>query len=215
MSRLRLIVGLVSSLTVGLVVGCFREATPAPGFRFQCASNDDCVALVDEDGDPVVNENGEPYVEQCIAGLCQYACSGSILDLVSPSGGSDCPSDRDGYTCFNGTCNHLCDAADELPPCPSPQTCIEFTELLAVFGDAAEGFQESLESLPQEKPGICGILCDAADAPACPDGQVCYEGVCIGFDSGGGTTGTTGDATDGTTGPDFTTTSDTLGTTTL
>jgi hypothetical protein len=199
MSRLRLIVGLATSLSIGLVVGCFREATPAPGFRYQCTSDDDCITPVDENGDPLVDENGDPYAEECIAGLCQHACAGSILDILSQSGSTDCPSDREGYTCFNGTCNHLCDAADELPPCSAPQTCIEFTTLFSAFGQAADGFEEALSSLPQEKPGICGIPCDDADAPACPDGQVCLEGVCLGFDSGGTTGGDTtgGDTTGG------------------
>jgi len=194
MSRLRLIVGLTVSTTIGLVAGCFRDGTPPPAFRFTCEADSDCEAMTDDMGEPIVDENGAPYVEQCIAGLCQYACSGSVLGFIDPSAASGCPPNNDGYTCFNGTCNHLCDAAAETPECSSPQTCVEFAD----FGDIPN-LDSLLEQLPQQRPGLCGVLCDADDASTCPDGQLCFDGLCI--DLSGGlpdTTATgTGDMTTG------------------
>ncbi len=207
MSRLRLIVGLTVSTTIGLVAGCFRDGTPPPAFRFNCEADSDCEALLDNMGEPVLDENGDPYAEQCIAGLCQYACSGSVLGFIDPSAASGCPPDNDGYTC-----NHLCDAAADPPECSDPQTCVEFAE----FGDIPN-LEDILEQLPQERPGICGVLCDAEDASTCPDGQLCFDGLCI--DLSGGipdTTATSGGTGDGTTGDMTTgdmTTGDTTGST--
>ncbi|MCA9638439.1 MAG: hypothetical protein KC420_20555 [Myxococcales bacterium] len=185
-------------LALGLVLGCFRDRGTPPAFRFTCESDADCQALVDDEGKPVVDGDGDQYVERCISGLCQFACDGSVLDFFDSMADNGCPPDKDGYTCFNGTCNHMCDAALDPSPCSDPHRCIE---LSVAFGDIP-GLDDILEQLPQERPGICGLLCDDAGAPACPDGQACVSGVCIGF-GGGGTTGGTSGGTDtmGTTGP--------------
>ncbi len=211
MSHLRIIAGLALSTALGLVAGCFRDGSPPPAFRFNCEADADCEPLTDDDGEPILDADGEPYVEQCIAGLCQFSCSGSVLDFINPAAVSDCPSDRDGYTCFNGTCNHLCDAAADPSQCSAPQTCVEFAE----FGDLAD-LDSLLEQLPQEKPGLCGILCSAEDTSTCPDGQLCFDGACVDLSGGlpGGTsstdstgsttstgsTGTTGGSTSSSTG---------------
>ncbi len=194
MSPLRIIAGLALSTALGLVVGCFRDGSPPPAFRFNCEVDADCEPLTDDDGEPILDADGEPYVEQCIAGLCQFSCSGSVLDFINPSAVSDCPSDNDGYTCFNGTCNHLCDAAADPSQCSAPQTCVEFAD----FGDLPD-LESLLEQLPQEKPGICGILCSADDTSTCPDGQLCFDGVCVDL-SGGlpGTSSTGGSTSSGT-----------------
>jgi len=176
MSRLRAIVGLSVSLAIGLVAGCFRDGTPPPAFRYTCEADSDCLSqLLDNMGEPVLDANGDPYAEECINGLCQYSCSGSVLDLVlNPMAVSGCPPDRDGYTCLNGTCNHLCDAAADPPECSGSQTCIEFAD----FGDIPD-LDDLLSNLPQDKPGMCGTLCEADDASTCPDGQLCFDGICV------------------------------------
>jgi len=180
-------------LAASLTLACFRERTPPPAFRFQCESDDECIALVDGNGDPVLDAQDNPYTERCISGLCQYPCAGSLLDLLSQS--STCPAEQAGATCFNGTCNNLCDVASELESCSSPHRCLEISAF-----DFLANMEIDLSMLPAERPGICGQRCDDDDAAPCPTGQLCLGGIC--FPLGGATTGdTTGDTTDtGTTG---------------
>lgn len=188
----------LAALLIGLAAGCFRERAVPPAFRFECERDDECRTLTDDNGDPLLDADGQPIAERCISGLCQFACDGSILDLFAGSSGmgggaSSCPSDKDGYYCFGGTCNHLCDAADDPPTCSPPHKCLEFGSF-----DTFAMYAELLaDSLPLERPGICGLRCDDAGAPDCPEGQLCIDGVCLPL--GGGTTG--GDTTGGTTGP--------------
>ena len=201
MSRLRAIVGLCLSTAIGMAAGCFRDGTPPPGFRYYCDTDADCQPLFDDMGEPVLDDDGEPFVEQCIDGLCQYACSGSVLGFIDPMAKSGCPPDREGYTCFNGTCNHLCDAAAEPSECSTPQTCVAFAEIV---GDVPD-LEDLLAMLPQERPGLCGVLCDPEDATTCPDGQLCFDGVCVDLSGGASDSGTTsGGDTSGATSDDMT-----------
>lgn len=180
------------AVAAGLTLGCFRERTPPPAFRFECEADDECLALVDANGDPVLDADNNPYVERCISGLCQYPCAGSLLDLLTQS--SACPAEQAGATCFNGTCSNLCDAAGEVESCSPPHRCLDFTSF-----ELLSGMEADLAMLPQERPGICGQRCDDDDAVPCPTGQICLSGLCLPL--GGGTTGDTGDTTDtGTTG---------------
>ena len=187
---------LTAALLLGLAAGCFRERSVPPAFRFECEADDECRTLTDDDGEPLLGADGEPIAERCISGLCQFACVGSVLDLAGGGGGggqSPCPDDKAGYYCFNGTCNHLCDGADDPATCSPPQTCLELADF-----PGFEALAEALaDQLGQERPGICGIRCDAEGAPPCPEGQVCLQGVCLPF--GGGTTG--GDTDTDSTGP--------------
>ncbi|MGB1274868.1 MAG: hypothetical protein ACPG77_03885 [Nannocystaceae bacterium] len=170
--------GLIA-LTLGMGAACFTDTPVPPTFRFQCASDSECEQITGPDGEVL-------YAQSCISGLCQYACQ---TDLLASQ--SDCPPNEGFLGCFNGVCTHLCDQTDRL--CSAPQACQTGTippEFAAMLGGA-------------EEIGLCGIACDDADAPDCPDGQSCFEGICI--DLSGLTTGSdsdtdTGTGTDPTTG---------------
>ena len=145
-------------LLVGLLClsanACFIEPGEPPSFRYDCSSDDQC-----EEG------------QQCIASLCQIACSTATF-------ADDCPQDGSALLCFNGVCASSCDADASPDPCPGAQSCMDFD--LSEFG--------------QENLAICGQSCDTPDAPPCPGAEVCLEGVCL--DLAGGDSGdTTGDTT--------------------
>lgn len=179
----------IAAFALGLVAGCFRQAPLPPDFRYQCESDDDCVTYLGDDGEPLLDADGDPYKERCINGLCQYPCGGSILDLLSQGSDNGCPP-NESYTCFNGLCANLCDASKDPTTCSSPQKCLELATLDALV--AIDGVDAYLEkSFTIEHPGICGLTCEDPDFGGCPDGQICTGGVCIDL-SGFGTTGTTG-----------------------
>jgi hypothetical protein len=137
-----------------------------PQFRFSCTTDDDCQAVVDDEG-------SEEYRERCIAGLCQYPCEGSLLTTIP----GECPA-NDYFGCFNGVCTHLCDNVTQL--CPYPQKCI--------VQDIPDEFVGQIPGgIDLEQTGLCGVRCDAEGAIDCPEGQVCLEGVCLSFGGGGGT----------------------------
>lgn len=182
--RLRIV-----GLAVGLFAGCFRQVPTSSVFHYECTSDDECSALLDNDGEPMLDANGDPFVERCIQGLCQYPCGGSLVDLFNPMADNGCPPDNN-FFCFNGTCTNLCDGAVDPPPCSAPHTCIEFASLDTFAG--SEDAAAYLEMLPSERSGLCGVLCE--DAEDCPEGQLCLSGVCLDL-SGFGTTGTTGTGT--------------------
>jgi len=171
------------ALTLGMGAACFTDTPVPPTFRFQCSSDSECEQLTDGDGEVL-------YAQSCISGLCQYACE---TDLLASQ--SDCPPNEGYLGCFNGVCTHLCDQTDRL--CSAPQTCQMGAvppEFAAMLGGADE-------------IGLCGIACDDADAPDCPEGQTCLEGICIdlsglttGSDSDSGLPTDTGTDTDPTTG---------------
>lgn len=157
--------GIGLGLVFGLIAGCMTTVAVPPTFRFSCETDEDCAVrtIEREDGEDPAPE------ERCINGLCQYACTSSVLGQVDSD---ECPSEGNFYGCFNGTCAHTCDLeADQ--QCPAPQTCIGFDipdELLEQFGDIPGGVDLS-------NTGICGIKCD--DEGDCPEGQLCAEGTCI------------------------------------
>lgn len=168
--RMRLL--LTVGLCAGVVVGCATPVGIPPQFRFTCETDEDCQVIVDE-------ENADMYQERCISGLCQYPCTGSVLAPVE----GECPDDFIG--CFNGVCSNLCETATK--QCPSPQTCIIQDVPDELAGQLPIDLTES---------GVCGIRCDEAGAPDCPDGQFCIEGACFGFsDFTGGSDTSTGGST--------------------
>ncbi|MCA9587378.1 MAG: hypothetical protein KC657_18755 [Myxococcales bacterium] len=180
------------ALGFGLIAGCFTSVFTPPTFRYTCETDDDCKATVDEDPDAELTQ-------KCIAGLCQYPCTGWILAPVD----GECPSDS--FGCFNGACATVCDV--ETNQCSAPQSCLGF----GIPDEYAEDFARQLGLTTDElaAKGVCGLACDDPDAPACPGDQLCVEGACIDLSSFSTGTGTTGGST---TGADTDTDTDTGGT---
>jgi hypothetical protein len=91
----------------------------------------------------------------------------------------DCPSDEGYATCLNGTCASICTTGEG--NCPSPQDCIELpADLVASAGLFGLG----------DGAGLCGEACNSETNEGCPDGELCLDGFCLGFE--GGTEGETG-----------------------
>ncbi|MEZ4450732.1 MAG: hypothetical protein R3B09_14720 [Nannocystaceae bacterium] len=199
----------IVAFALGLFAGCFRQAPLPPDFRYECVSDDECVSYLGDDGEPLLNADGDPYKERCINGLCQYPCGGSLLDILSQQADNGCPP-NESYVCFNGLCANLCDGSKDPTTCSSPQKCVELATLDVIAdNDAAQTYIE--KSFTIERPGVCGLTCDNPEFGECPDGQICTGGMCLDL-SDFGTTGTTGgtttdggttdtDATSGGTGP--------------
>jgi hypothetical protein len=143
----RLILAATAFLS-GVAGGCFLKPASAPGFRYTCESDADCLArdckgglipMADAEGliegcdTPEVKADGTlgvGYRQTCIAGLCEFACD--IYTFAEPTARP--PS---GYSfCFNGRCANICgtddltkynfDSTDDF--CTPPQRCIPFSE---------------------------------------------------------------------------------------
>jgi len=200
----RLILAATAFLS-GVAGGCFLKPASAPGFRYTCESDADCLArdckgglipMADAEGlvegcdTPEVKADGTlgvGYRQTCIAGLCEFAC-----DLYTFA--DDCPP-ASGYSfCFNGRCANICgtddltkynfDSTDDF--CTPPQRCIPFAEdqldpevlkeKFGVGGGGPGGF--SIDGLTVGA-GFCGTRCDADGAPDCPPGQYCTGALCV------------------------------------
>lgn len=183
----------------GVAGGCFLKPNAAPGFRFSCESDADCLArrcdgafismaaaegLVDGcDSEEVVADTklGVGYRQTCVAGLCEYPCSFYTF-------AQDCPPAAGYSFCFNGRCANTCgtdaldkygfDSTDDF--CTQPQRCIPFGEDgidPALFGGGG-GSSINPDNLP-DGAGFCGLRCDDDDAPDCPPGDYCTGAVCV------------------------------------
>jgi hypothetical protein len=189
----------IAAFVAGVAGGCFLKPANAPGFRYSCETDADCLArdctgtmismaaAKDKfDGcerEEVVADGtlGVGYRQKCVAGLCEFPC-----DLFTFQ--DDCP-DNSGFSfCFNGVCANTCGTDDYSrygfasndDYCTDPQTCIPIgeggidAELFAGFSGGTGG----ASSLP-DGAGFCGLRCDAEGAPDCPPGQYCTGALCI------------------------------------
>jgi hypothetical protein len=180
----------------GVAGGCFLKPNAAPGFRFSCESDADCLArrcdgalipmadaadLVEGcESEEVVADTklGVGYRQTCVAGLCEFPCSFYTV-------ADDCPPAAGYSFCFNGRCANICgtdvldkygfDSTDDF--CTQPQRCVPFGEDdidPALFGMSSI----NPDSLP-DGAGFCGLRCDAEGAPDCPPGEYCTGAVCL------------------------------------
>lgn len=193
----------IAAFVAGVVGGCYLRPAPAPGFRYSCETDDDCLALscdgkaisladaatliegcdsVEVKSDPSL---GVGYRQTCRANLCEYTC-----DLLTFK--TDCPSTEGFAFCFNGACANLCGTDDYTKYkgyesnddfCTSPQTCVPLNAENGIDPTIFEslgggGGSSSLNNLA-DGAGFCGQRCDAKDAPACPAGQYCSGALCL------------------------------------
>lgn len=198
----------IAALAAGVIGGCYLRPAPAPGFRYSCDVDDDCLALdcggkaislaaaaklVEGCDSPEVKANpalGVGYRQSCRGGLCEYPC-----ELLTYQ--QDCPTTEGFAFCFNGACANLCgtddynkykgyESNDDF--CTDPQTCIAIGPDgidPALLGTAGGGGGSS--SLA-EGAGFCGQRCDTKGAPPCPPGQYCTGALCVpGCDNPGAT----------------------------
>lgn len=195
----------IAAFIAGVVGGCYLRPTSAPGFRYSCDEDNDCLAL-DCAGTPVSLEDAALLIQGCDSvevktdptlgvqarqtcrgGLCEYPCELATFR-------KDCPSSEGFSFCFNGACANLCGTTDYTlygfssndDFCTAPQTCLPFAEgsidpvvLEEKFGVGAGGQSGfDIDTLPVGA-GFCGLRCDARDAPACPAGQYCTGALCL------------------------------------
>lgn len=104
-----------------------------------------------------------PEGEGCIQGLCQIGCTQATFAM-------DCPQDGSYLACLNGVCASGCDVEND--PCPGELQCIDLG--LEVSGGGFFGGGGDSETI-----GVCGRLCEADDADACPSGEACVQGFCV------------------------------------
>lgn len=134
------------------------------------------------------------YRQRCVSGLCQYPCGLATFS-------NDCPSGRGYNFCLNGNCANFCGTDPERFPdpdatCPDPQGCVIFGEdidlgALSALLPSGGGGQSGGSSSPfgggsqaidindLEGAGVCGIRCDAKDAPPCEPGEYCSGAMCL------------------------------------
>ncbi len=190
---------LALAFAAGALGGCFLSPNVPPSFRYACETDDDC-AVFNCQGDEVAirdakaaglvegcdtpEADADPasaygYRQRCVSGLCQFPCELSTFQ-------SDCPTGKGYNFCINDSCAHLCGTDTKKYPdpdatCPNPQECVIFGEdidlalLPSSLGSGSLG--GSLSSL--EGTGVCGVRCDAPDAPPCGPGEYCSGVLCL------------------------------------
>lgn len=198
----RLILAATAFLS-GVAGGCFLKPVAAPGFRYSCESNADCLArrcdgslvpMADAEGLAEGCETPEAiadpassvgFRQECMAGLCEFPC-----DIYTYR--DDCPPSSGFSFCFNGRCANICgtddlskykfDSVDDF--CTPPQHCVPITaesldpEALKKLGVGSQSVNiDDLAKL--EGAGFCGTRCDDPDSPPCPPGQYCTGAMCI------------------------------------
>jgi hypothetical protein len=197
---MRRLILVAAAFLSGAAGGCFLKPAAAPGFRYTCETNSDCLArdckgglipMADAEGliegcdSPEVKADGTlgvGYRQTCIAGLCEFACGFYTV-------GDDCPPASGFSFCFNGRCATTC-GTDDLTKynfetnddyCTPDQRCIPIQEG-QIEPDLFEGMggqgSINISSLP-DGAGFCGVRCDAEDAPDCPPGEYCTGAVCL------------------------------------
>jgi hypothetical protein len=154
--RQRSLMGLLGLAFAAGFGACFIEPALPGNFRFECASDVECMTG-----------------EVCANGLCQQPCGGEMDQDCGSSG-----------ICLNGYCSGLCTITDDR--CSDPQVCTSLAppeESSAEFpavcivpcsdddNPCAEG------QLCYADLGLCVTSCMTSDE--CGDGEECFFGVCF------------------------------------
>lgn len=190
----------IAAFVAGVVGGCYLRPVPAPGFRYACETDNDCLALdckgnaisleaaaelIPGCDDPMVlgdPTKGLAFRQSCVAGLCSYSCNLATFQ-------TDCPSTEGFQFCFNSVCTTVCGTGEpamyELESndgfCTTPQTCVPIGEDgidLTLFGPLSSAFSQAFARLP-EGAGFCGTRCDAREAAPCAPGEYCSGALCL------------------------------------